>query len=306
MVKLKAHNESKIKETIPERIFSVFNYFLLTIIALIMLYPLINIVAISFSSYKEYLKAPWMIWPKGFTTAAYEFVFGNDFFWRSYLNTILVTAGGTLVGLFVTILFAWPISRRELKGKPFLMALMIFTMVFNAGMVPNYLNLRDLKLLDTLWVLILPVSFSAFNCIIMINFFRSLPYELIEAAMIDGASEPYILSRIVLPLSKPILATITLFLAVGFWNGYFDAQLYIQDKNLWPVALTLKEILVSASTQLLEAQADPAALESALTTIQSKNIQYASAVITILPILCLYPFLQKHFAKGVMVGSVKG
>lgn len=306
MVRENKQKSMKVKETLSERIFSVFNYVLLTLIALIMLYPLVNVIAISFSTYTDYLKNPGMILPKGFTTAAYKFVFKNDFFWRSYFNTILVTVGGTFVGLFVTILFAWPLSRREIKGKPFLFALMIFTMVFNAGMIPNYLNIKNLKLLDTLWVLILPGSFSAYNCIIMTNFFRNLPYELVEAAMIDGASEPYILTKVVLPLSKPILATITLFLAVGFWNGYFDAQLYIQDKNLWPVALTLKEILMSASTQLLEAQADPMALQSALIEIQSKNIQYASAVITIVPILCLYPFLQKHFAKGVMIGSVKG
>ena len=187
-----------------------------------------------------------------------------------------------------------------------LSTLLIFTMIFDAGMIPTYLNIQRLHLLNTRWALLLPGAFNTFNCIIMMSFFRALPYELVEAAMVDGGSEPYILTRIVLPLSKPILATMTLFLAVGFWNGYFGAQLYIQDRNLWPVALTLKEILMAASTQLLEAAADPIALESALTKVQTKTIQCASAVISLLPILCLYPYLQKHFAKGVMVGSVKG
>lgn len=300
------NEKKKVKESIPERIFSVFNAFILTIIALIMLYPLINVVAVSLSSFESYLKTPWMIWPKEFTTAAYNFVFNNSFFWKSYLNTILVTGVGTLWGLTVTTLFAWPLSRKELKGKPIILSLLIFTMVFDAGMIPNYLNMQNLHLLNTRWVLILPNAFNAFNCIIMISFFRTLPYDLVESAMIDGASEPYILTKIVLPLSKPILATMTLFMTVGYWNSYFGAQLYIQDRNLWPVALTLKEILVSASTQLLEAASDPTALGLALSQIQSKNIQCASAVITVLPILCLYPFLQKHFAKGVLVGSVKG
>ncbi len=305
MVKHNAR-ETKVKESPAERVFAVCNYILLTTIALTMLYPMVNIAAVSLSNYNEYLKMPWMIWPKGFTAEAYRLVFLNDYFWRSYLNTIIVTVGSTTLSLAVTILFAWPLARKELKGKPILYVIMIFTMVFQAGMVPEYLNMQKLKLLDTLWVLILPGTFSAFNCVIMMNFFRGLPYELVEAAMVDGGTEPYILTKLVIPLSKPVVASITLFLAVGAWNTYFGAQVYIRDRNLWPIALTLKEILISASTQLLEAASDPAALEAAKSTIESKNIQYASVVISTLPIMCLYPYLQKHFAKGVLVGSVKG
>ena len=306
MVKKRFHHGTRVKESLPERIFAVCNYIILTLIALLMLYPIINIVAVSFSNYNEYLKTPWMIWPRRFTAKAYKLVFQNSYFWRSYLNTIIVTVSSTVLSLAVTLLFAWPLARKELKGKPFLMAIMVFTMVFNAGMIPNYLNMQDLKLLDTLWVLILPGTFNTFNCVIMMSFFRELPYELVEAAMVDGGSEPYILTKLVLPLSKPVLASVTLFLAVGAWNSYFGAQIYIQNRDLWPMALTLKEILVSASTQLLEAASDPAALENAQKEIQSKNIQYASVVISTLPIMCIYPFLQKYFAKGVMVGSVKG
>ena len=211
-----------------------------------------------------------------------------------------------MVSLIVTILFAWPMARREVKGKPFLMGLLIFTMVFNAGMIPTYLNLQELNLLNTLWVLILPGAFNTFNCIIMMSFFRELPYDLIEAAMVDGGSEPYILTKLVLPLSKPVLASVTLFLAVGTWNSYFGAQIYIQDRDLWPMALTLKEILIAASVSVLEGAADPMALKIAQQEVQSKTIQYASVIISTLPIMCVYPFLQKYFAKGVMVGSVKG
>ena len=306
MVKQKFKQGTRVKESLPERIFAVCNYIILTMVALLMLYPLVNIVAVSFSNYNEYLKTPWMIWPKRFTAEAYNLVFRNSYFWRSYLNTIIVTVGSTVLSLAVTMLFAWPLARKELKGKPILMAIMVFTMVFNAGMIPNYLNMQDMQLLDTLWVLILPGTFNTFNCVIMMSFFRELPYELVEAAMVDGGSEPFILTKLVLPLSKPVLASVTLFLAVGAWNSYFGAQIYIQDRDLWPMALTLKEILVSASTQLLEAESDPAALEAAQKEIQSKNIQYSSVVISTLPIMCVYPFLQKYFAKGVMVGSVKG
>lgn len=296
----------KVKESIPERIFSAFNYVLLTAIALLMLYPIVNIVAVSFSNYEAYLKEPWMIFPKDFTLEAYKLVFRNGYFWRSYMNTIIVTIASTALSLTVTLLFAWPMARKEIKGKPFFMAILIFTMVFNAGMIPNYLNMQDMNLLNTLWVLILPGAFNTFNCVIMMSFLRELPYELVEAAMVDGGSEPYILRKIVVPLSKPVLASVTLFLAVGAWNSYFGAQIYIQNRELWPIALTLKEILMAASTAILEAGADPAALSAIGTEIESKTIQYASVIISTLPIMCVYPFLQKHFAKGVMVGSVKG
>lgn len=306
MVKKSYRRPVKVKESIPERIFAGFNYVLLTVIALLMLYPIVNIAAVSLSQYIEFLKTPWMIIPRSFTMAAYDLVFDNTYFWRSYGNSIIVTMAYTLLSLSVTALFAWPLARKEVKGKPFFMAILIFTMVFSAGMIPNYLNMQELNLLDTLWVLILPGSFNAFNCVIMMSFFRELPDELVEAAMIDGASEPYIFGKIVLPLSKPVLASVTLFLAVGSWNSYFGAQIYLQDRNLWPMALTLKEILVSTSTQLLEAESDPLALEDAFQEIQSKNIQYAAVMISTLPIMSIYPFLQKHFAKGVMIGSIKG
>ena len=306
MVKAGRKQGTKVKESVPERIFSVINYVVLTLVALLMLYPIVNIIAVSFSHYNEYLKAPWMIWPRKFTLEAYRLVFRNSYFWRSYLNTIIVTAASIVLSLVTTLMFAWSMARKEVKGKPFFMVILIFTMVFSAGMIPNYLNMQDLNLLNTLWVLILPGTFNTFNCVIMMSFLRELPYELVEAAMVDGGSEPYILRKIVVPLSKPVLASVTLFLAVGAWNSYFGAQIYIQNRDLWPIALTLKEILMAASTAILEAEADPAALGAVGTEIESKTIQYASVIISTLPIMCIYPFLQKHFAKGVMVGSVKG
>ena len=186
------------------------------------------------------------------------------------------------------------------------MALIIFTMAFNAGLIPSYLNVQSLGLINNPLVLIIPNCFHAFNCVVMISFLRELPYELVEAAIVDGASEPRILIDVILPLSKPVLASIALFTAVEVWNSFFSAQIYIRDREWWPIALVLKEILATATTDVLEGTMDPVALMEAEQVIQSKTIQYASVLISSLPIMCIYPFLQKYFAKGVMVGSVKG
>lgn len=272
-------------------------------IAIAMLYPIVNVLAISLSSYNASLREPWMIFPKEFTLEGYDYVFRDKDFWRSYLNSIIITGATTLIGLLVTAMMAWPLARKELKGKSLFMGIVIFTMVFNAGMIPGYLNIKELGLLDSLWAVILPGCFSAYNCIVMINFFRQLPYDLVESATIDGASEPYIFTRIILPLSKPVLASIALFLAVGAWNSYFSAQLYLRERELWPLALTLKELLTEATAAMLDAGSDPGALNGA---VQPKLVQYASIIISTVPIMCIYPFLQKYFAKGVMLGSVKG
>lgn len=296
----------KIRETAGDAAFSAINYVFVTIVALAMLYPVINVIAVSMADNRDYLNRPWMIFPKAWNFDGYRYIFRNSMFWRSYLNSIFITGAGTLLGLALTILTAYPLSRRELRCKPLFMGVIVFTMVFNAGTIPGYLNMQELGLLNTYWSQILPYAFSAFNCILMINSFRELPYEMIEAAQIDGASEPYILVRVVLPLSKPVLATIALFLAVGYWNNYFAAQLYCAlDRDLWPIAMTLKQILTEASTAILEAAQDPSAAALAK-KLGSKTVQYAAVVVSTLPIMCVYPFLQKYFAKGVMVGGVKG
>lgn len=301
MVKKKKNN--KIKESMSGRIYSIYNGILLTGIALLMLYPMLNVLAVSLSDYYEYLKTPWMIIPKEATFEGYQYVLDFRGFWRGYVNTIIIVIGGTVWGLLVTILTAYPLSRPQLKGKTFFMALVIFTMVFSAGMIPCYLNIKSLGLLNTFWALFIPSAFSAFNCILMLNFFKEIPVDLIEAAQIDGGTEPYILFKIVVPLSRAVIASITLFLAVGYWNGYFDAQIYLKDRELWPLALILKEMLLAASMALAEAEKDPMAAQMDVATT---TIQYASIIVSTLPIICVYPFLQKYFAKGVMVGGVKG
>ena len=277
------------------------NLTFLTLISALMLYPIINVLAVSLTPYAISNREPWIIFPRNITLEGYEVVFRNKAFWRSYANSIYITLMHTFIGLSLTILTAWPISRKELKGKPFFVSVLIFTMVFSAGMIPGYLNIKSMKMLNTHWPLILP-GITAYNCIIMINFFRNLPYELVESAFIDGASEPYILTRVVLPLSMPVIASISLFLAVGSWNSYFNAQIYLKDRELWPMALYLRDMLTQLSTALEDAANDPGAVDQ----INPKVVQYATIIISTLPIMSIYPFLQKHFAKGVMVGSIKG
>lgn len=300
------HHENRIHLKASDKALMVFNYVFVTLVAMLMLYPILNILAVSLSNYYEYLKAPWMIIPKRLNLEAYKYVFYNASFWRSYGNTIIVTGAGTLIGLALTIVTAYPLSRPMLRLKPLWMTLIIFTMVFNAGMIPNFLNIRNLGMYNSLWALILPGAFGAFNCILMLNFFKEIPQSLTEAAEIDGASEPRILFGIVVPLSKSVIATIALFLAVSYWNSYFSAQIYLKSSEKWPLALMLKEILLSASTKALEAANDAAAMDQTENQLETTTLQYACIIVSMVPIMCVYPFLQKYFTKGVMLGGVKG
>jgi putative aldouronate transport system permease protein len=294
---------SRLYGKILDDLFVILIYVFVTLIAATMLYPFLNILAVSFSDHTEYVKNPWMLIPKGFNLKAYKMVFNNKQIYTSYGNTIYITFMGTIISLIVTVLTAYPLSRRETKGKGVIMTLLIFTMVFNAGMIPNFLNIRNLGLYNTHWALILPGTLSVYHCILMINFFKKVSISLIEAAKIDGASEPFILTRIIIPLSLPVLATITLFKAVGLWNNYFSAQIYLKNRELWPLALLLKEILLESKTALLQAEGNVAEID--LSDVPTTVLQYATLIVSVVPIMCIYPFLQKYFAKGIMLGSVK-
>ena len=293
----------KIKTGFSDRLFSAVIYIVVTAAAFTMLYPVLNVIAVSMSSYKAYSTTPWMIIPYDFDFSAFQAVFGSNLLMRSYLNTIIITLVGTFLTLFFTILTAYPLSRPGLRGKPFFMALLIFTMMLNGGTIPNFLLIRSLGLYDTLTAQFLPSVLSAFNAILMINFFKSLPSSLLEAARVDGASEPYILVRIVIPLSSAIIATISLFAAVGYWNSYFSAILYTRSQDNWPVQLVLREIVLAANTAMLNAGGNMAELN--MMSIPLDSLRYASLIVVMLPIMCVYPFLQKYFAKGVMLGAVK-
>ncbi|MEF2243445.1 MULTISPECIES: carbohydrate ABC transporter permease [unclassified Paenibacillus] len=281
--------------------FDALNYTLLVLICMIMIYPFLNVASVSLSSYNAYVNNPVMIWPKEFTLSAYKQIIEHGMLWRSYANTIIVTVSGVAIGILIYILTAYSLSKKVLRGRSTLMVLIVFTMLFNGGLIPNYYLMRSLGLIDSLAALVLPALVSGFNLILMKNFFESLPEEIEEAAKIDGASDPYILFRIVVPLSKPIIATLCLFAAVAYWNNFFNAIIYIRSSENWPLMLYLREVIEGASAM---AQNANSAEQGELMT--SETIKYATLMLVMVPILLVYPFLQKYFVKGIMLGSVKG
>jgi len=279
-------------------LFDAVVYAIITLVCVIMLYPFLNVIAVSFSDYSAYLKNPLMILPQDVSLAAFKYVFKDNQILVSYVNTIVVAVTGVIIGLTLIVLMAYPLSRKHLKGRKLIMNLVIFSMIFHGGTIPSYYLIRSLGLLDSLWSVILPSAFTAYNMILMKNFLEALPDSLMEAAMIDGASEPRILVQIALPLCKPILATLCLFIAVTYWNGYFNAMLYIRDRAKWTLQLVLREVILAN----VQENNDLAQSEY----VVSITVKYASLLVVILPIMCVYPFLQKYFVKGVMIGAVKG
>jgi len=282
--------------------FTILNYFTIILICMVMVYPFLNVAAVSFSSYSAYVNNPLMIWPQEFNVLAYKEIMGDPQLWRSYANTVIITVGGVAISILLYILTAYPLSKKGLRGRRILMMLVIFTMLFNGGLIPNFYLIRSLGMLDTLGALVVPMLISGFNLILMKSFFESLPEELEEAARIDGASDPYILFRIIVPLSKPIIATLCLFTAVAYWNNFFNAIIYIRSDDKWPLMLYLREVIEGASA--LADSANTAELGSQPLT--SETIKYATLILVMIPILAVYPFLQRYFVKGIMLGSVKG
>ena len=283
-------------------VFDILNIGLLVLLAGLMLYPFVNSIAVSFSSYLGYIQNPFMVWPSDFSLEGFKFVFKNRLIINSYGNTIIVTFASTLIALFLTTFMAYPLSKNWLKGRAFFMNYVLFTMLFSGGIVPNYNLIRSLGLLDSIWALILPGCVSAYNVMLMKSFFSGLPESLEEAARIDGASDLQVLLRVVFPLSLPIFSTIALFVAVGYWNSYFSAVLYIRSTTKWTLQLVLREILMSADMSLLASGGNAAEVRA--TPVET--LRYATMVVAIVPIMCVYPFLQKYFVKGVTLGAVKG
>ena len=243
-----------------------------------------------------------MIFPSEWSLEGFRYVFKNGLLMSSYGNTIFITITATLLSLFLTIVMAYPLSKKGLRGKKAFMYILVFTMMFNGGLIPNFFLIKGLGWLDTFWALIIPGALGAYNVILMKSFFENLPDSLEEAAMIDGASELVILTRIVLPLSTPILATIALFVAVGQWNSFFNALIYISTPSKWTLQLVLREILMSANSQLLSTGGNSAEMS----TVPPETLRYATLVASVVPILCVYPFLQKYFVTGITLGAVKG
>lgn len=282
-----------------QKIFNVFNIVFLGIIGLSMVLPLIHIVAQSLSNSVAINAGKVSFWPVGFTLGSYKLILQDPSIWIGFRNSVFITVFGTIINLMLTSMLAYPLSRPEYLYRKSILILVLFTLVFSAPLIPNYLLVKQLGLLDTLWALLLPMAISSFNLFIMRSFFMNLPNELIDAAKIDGCGEFRIFFKIVLPLSKPAMATMGIIYAVAHWNRYADAVFYISDRALIPLQVRLREIVFTDQF----GQSD--VISDQLLTLSPEGIKMAVIVVATLPIMCIYPFLQKHFIQGMLVGSIK-
>ncbi len=294
-----------------DRIFLVLVYVLVVAIALACLYPLYFTVIASFSDAYDVYTGKVNLWISNFTTEAYELVFQNKSIWRGYANTIFYTVVGTCFNLFLTIPCAYALSKKRMFGRSILTTLFIFTMYFGGGMIPTYMLYNNLELINTRWIMIISGGLSVYNMVITRTYFQNnIPESLFEAARIDGASELYIFWKIVLALSGPIIAVITLYYAVSHWSSYFNAMIYITDQDLHPLQVVLRRILIlneSAYSDLMGSDVDASVIEDAARQAHmAVTMKYSLVFIASLPMLIVYPFIQKFFVKGIMVGSLKG
>ena len=290
-----------LKRTTGEKIFAIFNYILLTCLVIVTLYPCLYVLFASFSnSTMFYGSSKLLLAPVGFSLESYKAVFDNSQIWTGYINTLFYTTVGTFLNVIFTVIAAYALSRKNLPGKDKIVMFMMFTMYFGGGMIPTFLTIRALGLLDTRAVMVIPGLISTYNFIIVLTYFKGLPESLEEAAIIDGANEWTVLFKILLPLSKPVVSVIALYYLVGHWNTYMNALLYINSPKKYPLQLVLSEILLQGHMQQNEgSQVDDLAANE-------ETIKYAVMVVSTLPVLCAYPFIQKYFVKGVMIGAVKG
>ena len=287
-----------------EKAFHTINYVYLCIMTIIILFPLVNIIAQSISSPNEVIGGRVVLWPRGFTLFAYRGLLRSSSVATGYMNTLLYMGAGTCLNLFMTLICAYPLSRHDFFGKNVFMFIFTFTMLFGGGMIPNYLLIKDLGLIDNRLVMIVPGAMSVWNMILARTFFMStIPNELYESAELDGASHFRMLRSIAIPLSGPIIAVLALFYAVGHWNSYFDAMLYLKTPKLFNIQLILRNAL-----QNINAMLDGTGIT--LNQLDAMGIaevsKYAMIVITMIPVLIIYPFVQQFFIKGVMIGSIKG
>ena len=298
-------NKNKIHDCTVDKIVYTLNYILLVAFLIIVLYPFVYIVSCSFSSGQALISGQVTLLPVDPTLEGYKAILEYKDIWTGFGNSFLYTISGTLVGLTLTILAAYPLSRSSLIGRKPLMMLFLFTMLFNGGLVPNYMLVLNLGLLNTIWAIILPTALSAYNVIVARTFFiTTIPNELHESAELDGCGEFRFLISIVLPLSKAIMAVLVLWIAIGFWNSYFNPMIYLNDKDKYPLQLILREILLMANVDFTKAAANP---ELYYKNQQlSEILRYGTIIISALPLMILYPFIQKYFVQGVMIGSVKG
>ncbi len=290
-----------------EKRVTIFDVVVVTIMLLMscaFLYPLLNMVALSISNNQVLLSYPVYLWPKGFSMESYKALLKNSDIFRYYWNTIKYAAAGTCIMLVTTSLMAYPLSIRAFRGRRLVGIILTITMFFGGGLIPYYIVIMRLKMINTFWVMVVPGAISAYNVIVFKTFFMTIPDSLKESAFLDGAGHLRVLFQIVLPLSKAILATFTLFSVVGYWNDYMTALIYLKDEDKYPISLLLRKLLVLM--ELSEGtDAKDVVMRDAMAQISTRTTKAAATIITVVPILCIYPFLQKYFAQGVMVGSIK-
>ena len=293
--------KNKIAKNNADRVWSFFCYATVAVLTLIVLYPIIYILSASVSNSNMVVQGKVWLFPVKFTWQAYEIVFNKAEIWVGYRNTVVYTFLGTMINLAMTLMCAYPLARKNLRGRGIIMFICSFTMMFSGGMIPNYILVRELGIMNTTWAMVLPGAMSVYNMIVCRTFIESnIPGEMLEAAQIDGCSDTQFFFSMVLPLSKSIIAVLALWYGVAHWNSYMNAFLYLRESSRYPLQIFLKEILIQ-SQHLGSEDIDV----DNLNTI-AETIKYAVIVVASVPLFCVYPFVQKHFQKGVMVGSVKG
>lgn len=293
----------KVRTGSGDKIFYAISYTIIIILTISVLYPIVYCISASFSSADALMSGKVWLWPVEFNTQGYQAILKSQNVWIGYRNTIFYTVVGTLINVAMTLMCAYPLARTNLYGRGPIMFLFSFTMLFGGGMVPSYLLMKNLGLLNTVWVMLIPGAISVYNMIVARTFIQtSIPGELLESSKIDGCSDLQYFFKMVLPLSKSIIAVLTLWYAVGHWNAYFNAFLYLTDKELYPLQIFLRDLLIS--NNMASAVEDPE-IASQLRTVEL-TLKYAMIVVATAPLFAVYPFVQKHFVKGVMIGSVKG
>ncbi|MDF2662039.1 MAG: sugar transporter permease [Paenibacillus sp.] len=293
-----------VKQTFGDKLFGFIVYALLALVLLAVLYPLLFVLSASISDPAKVVNGEIWLLPKDITIRGYEKVFQNSDILTGYANTLLYTIVGTCVNVVLTILAAYPLSRKDLIGRGVFTALFVFTMFFSGGLIPTYLLVKSLGMVNTMWALIVPNAVAVWNIIIMRTFFQqSIPGEIQESAQMDGCSNVKTLVSIVLPLSLPILAVMTLFYSVAHWNSYFSALIYITDRERYPLQLVLREILIQSNMSDMVQSSEESLAKSIM---EAESIKYAVVIVANLPMLMLYPFLQRYFVKGLVIGAVKG
>ncbi|MFD0961242.1 carbohydrate ABC transporter permease [Paenibacillus chungangensis] len=290
------------ERTWGSRIFDAVNITILLVVALVCFLPFVHVIAGSFATSEELLSKPFLLFPTQFSLDAFRYIFSTDSLMRSMFVTVTITVGGTLINIVLSSMTAYPLSRSDLLGRRPLMLMIVFTLMFHGGMIPQFLLIKQLGLLDSLWALMLPTAINAFYLIILRNFFQQLPAGLEESAKIDGCNDFGILLRIVFPLSLPAIATLTLFYSVMHWNTFMNAILYINDANKWPIQVLLRSIVLLSEGGI----GDSTAMSADIMQIPPESVKMAVITVATLPVLMVYPFLQKYFAKGILLGSVKG